>query len=277
VNESARLQRNATMLLQLHPVFGARIVKLIAALERAGYRPRIQQAWRSQAQQQTLPPGTTEVAWSFHNAEDADGKPEALAVDLLDDDSPVNPRQAYVMRLAIEARALHLETGLLWGLADGPRYRLEEAIKNGRYDWVGPRGWDPLHVQPSDVSLLQAKHGLRPILAALLVLMLAATASAQSSPHALRASMVAAIAAQGADLSTTAYCLGAKTCHELNPALAWAQDKPIALGFAKMGIAAGLQVLTWKLSKTHPRAAFWGNVAQCVVFSGIAVRNARLK
>jgi hypothetical protein len=163
MTEDARKQRNAVKVLELCPAFGARIVRLIAALENAGYRPRIQQAYRSlEEQQQNVKTGVSEVAWSFHNAVDATGKPEALAVDLLDDDSPVNPRQAYVMRLAIECRALQLETGILWGLADGPRSRLHDAILNGRLDWVGPRGWDPLHVQPSDVTLAQAKHGMRP-------------------------------------------------------------------------------------------------------------------
>ena len=103
-----------------------------------------------------------------------------------------------------------------------------------------------------------------------------APASAQSSPHLIRASMVAAIAAHGADLSTTAWCRGANTCHEQNPALRWAQHDPVALGFAKMGIAAGLQVVTYKLAQSHPRWAFWSNVAQTVTFSWIAARNRRL-
>jgi hypothetical protein len=164
MTEPARIQRNTAKVLELHPVFGARIVKLIAAMEAVGYRPRIQQAYRSiEEQQANVTRGVSEVVWSFHNATDPDGKPAALAVDMLDDDSPLNPRKAYLMRLAIECRPLSLQTGILWGLADGPRQRLSDAIEAGRVDWVGSMtGWDPLHVQCSDVTLAQAKHGVRP-------------------------------------------------------------------------------------------------------------------
>jgi hypothetical protein len=163
MTEPARIQRNAVKMLELHPAFGARVLRLIGALESAGYRPRIQQAYRSlEEQQQKLAGGTSEVVWSFHNATNDDGSPAALAVDLLDDDSPIRPRMAYLMKLAIECRALQLQTGILWGLADGPRSRLADAILNGRTDWISGVGWDPTHVQPSDITLAQAKHGMRP-------------------------------------------------------------------------------------------------------------------
>jgi hypothetical protein len=164
VTEPARIQRNTAKVLELHPAFGARIVKLIAVMEAAGYRPRIQQAYRSiEEQQKNVAKGVSEVVWSFHNATDPDGTPSALAVDLLDDDSPLRPRMAYLMRLAIECRPLLLQTGILWGMSAGPREQLAAAIAARRFDWVGPMtGWDPLHVQPSDVTLAQAKHGARP-------------------------------------------------------------------------------------------------------------------
>jgi hypothetical protein len=163
VIEIARNARNAEMLLQLHPVFGARVLRLIGSLEAVGFRPRIQQAFRSlEEQAANKASGASEVIWSFHNAIGKDGQPEALAVDLLDDDYPLRPRMRYVMRMAIDAAALQLETGILWGLAEGPRERLVEAITSRKYDWVCKPGWDPCHVQPADVTLLQAKHGLRP-------------------------------------------------------------------------------------------------------------------
>ena len=163
MTDELRHQRNAVKLLELQPVFGARIVHLLSAMEAAGYRPRIQQAYRSlEEQQQDLAKGVSEVVWSFHNAKNEDGSPAALAVDLLDDDYPTNPRKPYMMRLAIECRALRLETGILWGLSEGPRQRLSDAIAAGQSGWVGAVGWDGCHVQPADVSLAQAKHGMRP-------------------------------------------------------------------------------------------------------------------
>ena len=163
MTEELRRQRNAVKLLELHTVFAARILHLIGVMEAAGYRPRIQQAYRSiEEQQQNLAKGTSEVTWSFHNATNEDGTPAALAVDLLDDDAPLNPRKAYLMRLAIEGAAIKVRTGILWGLSDGPRSRLEAAIRAGQVGWVGALGWDCCHCEPSDISLAQAKHGLRP-------------------------------------------------------------------------------------------------------------------
>ena len=163
MTDDLRRQRNAVKLLELHPVFGARILHLIGVMEAAGYRPRIQQAYRSlEEQQANLAKGTSEVIWSFHNATNEDGTPAALAVDLLDDDAPTNPRKAYLMLLAIEGRTANVRTGILWGLTDGPRSRLNDAIESGRVGWVGAFGWDPTHCEPADLTLAQAKHGMRP-------------------------------------------------------------------------------------------------------------------
>lgn len=108
-----------------------------------------------------------------------------------------------------------------------------------------------------------------------LLALLAAPVQAQTSP-AFRLSTAAAITAHGMDLSTTAWCRGAGTCVEANPALRWAADKPVALGAAKMGLAAGLQLLNLKyIHPRSPRGAFWFNVAQTCVFTAIAVRNTR--
>lgn len=109
----------------------------------------------------------------------------------------------------------------------------------------------------------------------LLLLVSAHTVQAQTST-VFRLSTAAAITAHGMDLSTTAFCRGALTCVEANPALRWAQDKPIALGAAKMGLAAALQLFNLKYLHPHsPKAAFWFNVAQTCVFTAVAVRNTR--
>lgn len=163
MTEGLRVARNTVKVAELHPVMRGRVASLIAHLELAGYRPRIQEAYRSiEQQQQNVKDGHAQVIWSFHNATALDGSPEALAVDLLDDDYPLRPRMRYLMRLAIACQQLKLETGILWGLAAGPRERLSDAIAARREDWISQVGWDPCHVQPSDVTLLQAKHGLRP-------------------------------------------------------------------------------------------------------------------
>src|SRR5690606_37163227 len=47
------------------------------------------------------------------------------------------------------------------------------------------------------------------------------------SDRVLRISFAGAIAAHTADITTTAYCLGQCTCHAVNPALRWAERKPV--------------------------------------------------
>ena len=105
--------------------------------------------------------------------------------------------------------------------------------------------------------------------------MFAAPAYAQSD-RVLRVSFAAAVTAHGADIATSCYCLGAKTCHELNPALRWAEDKPLAFGAAKMGIATGTLLASAALARRgHRKTALIVNIAQAVVFTSIALRNAR--
>ena len=114
-------------------------------------------------------------------------------------------------------------------------------------------------------------------LALLLLLLLWAAPAAAQSETAFRASFVTAIAAHGADLSTTAWCRGANTCVEVNPVHRWAQNSPVKLGLSKMGIAGALQLAPyWLHRKGHKKAAFWFNVGQTVAFTGLAIRNARL-
>lgn len=92
-----------------------------------------------------------------------------------------------------------------------------------------------------------------------------------------RASFIAAIAAHGADLSTTAWCRGQNLCEEANPVLKWADDNPITLGFAKMGFAAAVQLIPyWIMRSGHRQTAIWINVGQVILFSAIAAHNANL-
>ncbi len=103
--------------------------------------------------------------------------------------------------------------------------------------------------------------------------LIASSASAQDT--AFRASMVAAIAAHGADLATTENCLGAGRCTEMNQFLLRFQQ-PGVFGAVKMGIAA-LQL--WgvaKLHETHPVIAQIANWSTAGIFAGIAVHNARV-
>src|SRR5258708_7814342 len=104
--EADRLARNASRLEELHPSFAARIVAIIAELETSVLRPRIQEAWRSPADQlKAFEHRTSKLKFGFHNLTTADGRPNSLAVDLLDDDHPTQVGTPYLLQLAAAAEA----------------------------------------------------------------------------------------------------------------------------------------------------------------------------
>lgn len=89
-----------------------------------------------------------------------------------------------------------------------------------------------------------------------------------------RVSLITAVAAHGADLSSTSYCLGARTCVETNPWLGHFTTQPATFGAAKMGIAG---IGLWATSKIpNRRLATVVNFAVTGVFTSVAIRNARI-
>jgi hypothetical protein len=132
-------------------------------MERLGFRPRIQDAWRSpEAQMEAFTNGNSELQFGFHNVTGPHGDKEALAVDLLDDDAPLQPSRRYVMTLAAVARDHGLKTGIMWGLQRSTQERLERAIRERDFDVQGKIGWDPCHVQVTGLTPTQARAGQRP-------------------------------------------------------------------------------------------------------------------
>lgn len=163
MQESARKRRNQDRLAELFPTFRGRVRALIQELEKQGLRPRIQQAWRSPEEQRAaFESGHSKLLFGYHNVTGPEGAPEALAVDLLDDDHPLNPPRDYLLRLAAAAETRRLRTGVRWGLPQSLRDAIDQAIAAA--DWRAPvkLGWDPCHVEPTDVTVTQARRGARP-------------------------------------------------------------------------------------------------------------------
>lgn len=162
MKEPDRRARNVSRLAECHPAFAARLVRVVAELEAEGFRPRIQQAWRSVGDEsQAYKDGRSHVVWSFHCATNPDGTPAALAADVLDDDHPITPTREYVLALAHAANLEDLSTGIAWDLPGNIKLRLSAAIVSGA-DWDGPIGWDPCHVETRAVTIAQARSGRRP-------------------------------------------------------------------------------------------------------------------
>lgn len=163
MKEADRIARNKERLTQLYPTFAARLARVIARLESDGVRPRIQDAWRSpQDQRKAFDTGHSKLLYGFHNVTSKDGKPESLAVDMLDDDAPLVKGIPYALRLAAAAEAEGLSTGIRWGLTQKQKSAIDQAI--AKKDWLAKVaiGWDAYHCEPTGITVAQAKMGKRP-------------------------------------------------------------------------------------------------------------------
>jgi hypothetical protein len=163
MTEEQRKARNESRLAECHPVFRRKVRAILEDLEGHGLRPRIQEAWRSPARQKKLlAEGFTKVRWGMHNATTDDGKPESLAVDILDDDKPNNESTQFLLLLASSAKAHECVTGIVWGLSARSRKRVEAAIAERDFDAPVLIGWDPCHVQIEGITVQEARAGKRP-------------------------------------------------------------------------------------------------------------------
>jgi len=163
VKEADREKRNEDRLAKLYPTFRARVKKVIASLESSGIRPRIQDAWRSPAdQKKAFDTGHSQLLFGFHNVTAENGKPEALAVDLLGDDSPLSPSKSYLLQLAAASEKAGLITDIRWSVPSKLAKAIDRAIAANDWGANVKVGWDPTHVHPTDVTVAEAKAGRRP-------------------------------------------------------------------------------------------------------------------
>jgi hypothetical protein len=161
--EVDRIANNKTKLFELYPAFRTRIDVVLKELEQAGYRPRIQTAWRSPAEQlDAYRRGTSKVMYGFHNVTSSAGIKESLATDILDDDNPTTTKVAFMLHLAAAAEARGLVTGIRWDLKDEDMVLIDIALQNKNWDAKVRVGWDPLHVEPMGITIMEAKGGKRP-------------------------------------------------------------------------------------------------------------------
>ena len=162
MTEAERHNRNNLRLLECWPAFARKVKAVLADLEGHGLRPRIQCAWRSPAAQlAAFKAGNSKLKFGFHNVTSKAGKPEALAVDILDDDHPLDPPTRFLLMLASSARAHGLQSGILWGLSTARRKKIEEVLASKNWDARVAVGWDPCHVEVTGLTVTRAKAGGR--------------------------------------------------------------------------------------------------------------------
>ena len=163
MNEAERKQRNYVKIHELHPSVRPRMEAVVQELESYGYRPRIQEAWRSPKDQlAAYRAGTSKVKFGFHNVTAADEAKEALAADIWDDDRPFNAKTHFMLHLLAAAEKNGLTTGIRWSLSENRIKLIEDAI--AKEDWKRPVwvGWDPLHVEVTGITIQEAEAGKRP-------------------------------------------------------------------------------------------------------------------
>jgi hypothetical protein len=162
--EAERIQRNQSRLQELYPYVRVRVQAVLQEMEQAGYRPRIQDAWRSPEDQlKAYKSGASQVQFGFHNVTGLNGRKDSLAADVLDDDHiTTGAKTDYMLHLAAAAERNGLTTGIRWGLSDPYSKAIDDAL--AAQTWKVPIhvGWDPLHVQVTGITIPEAKHGQRP-------------------------------------------------------------------------------------------------------------------
>jgi hypothetical protein len=167
MQEAARKARNQQRLTECFPTFAARVAAVIADMEAQGFRPRIQDAHRTIAQQiADFNAGHSTVKFGFHNVTGANGKPESLAVDMLDDDHPTgDPPRKYMITLASVGQKHGLHSGIFFFKHEPPpgtRQALQAAVDNLNFDPHIVIGFDPTHLEATGVTIAQAQAGQRP-------------------------------------------------------------------------------------------------------------------
>jgi len=163
MKEADRLARNQQRLTEMFDPMAPVVRRVLDRMEDQHFRPRIQAAFRTQADQlKAFHAGTSGVKFGFHNVTGKGGDKQSLACDVLDDDHPLGPPTKYLLALAIAARAEGLETGILWSLKASLVAGVEAAIAARDLDRPVKVGFDPTHIQPVGITIAQAKAGKRP-------------------------------------------------------------------------------------------------------------------
>ena len=163
MTEKSRQARNAVRLQEIYHTVRPKFAAVLKDLEGHGLRPRIQEAWRSPADQlKAFKSGHSKLKYGYHNVTWPDGSPAALAADILDDDHPLNPPTKFLLMLCASANAHGLGTGITWGLPKTLKFAIGAAIVSKTWDANVKTGWDPTHVETLGISVAEAKAGKRP-------------------------------------------------------------------------------------------------------------------
>lgn len=168
MKELDRRARNTAIAGELHPWMRERYWATVHALEMLGERPRGQVGWRSIEQQAIeVAENQSQVLFGYHNVTGPHGKKESFAVDILDDNDPLDrdpamPHSVYALKLAACAEAAGLKSLIRWGLDTAQRAAVDRAILERNWTAKVQIGKDPDHIQPALDWLGRLQTGWRP-------------------------------------------------------------------------------------------------------------------
>ena len=81
----------------------------------------------------------------------------------LDDDRPLDLSKSFLLKLAFVSENNGLITGIRWGVPAKLIIAIDEAIATQNWNANVKIGWDPSHIQPTDITVREAKNGKRPL------------------------------------------------------------------------------------------------------------------
>ena len=165
MTDAQRAERNSDRCNELYAPLRPKVYAILRDLAGHGFRPRIQDAWRSPADQlEAFNSGHSTLRYGLHNVTTKAGRKDALALDLLDDDNALNPSKRYMLMLAASAEAHGLETGIRWLLPTPQRLAIDRAIAKKNWDAPVKIGFDPNHVQvrANRLQIAATRWGWRP-------------------------------------------------------------------------------------------------------------------
>lgn len=120
---------------------------------------------------------------------------------------------------------------------------------------------------------MTARRALFGALALILALPAAAAAQGERVQHVVISGYAATC---GVDLSITMYGIGAGHFREANPALRWAQDKPVRMSVVKMSSCVAVSALLVRSHRTQPKAALITGLALIALNTWVVHRNTKL-
>ena len=164
MNDALRHERNKQRLGELHPWMRERVALLLVELESDGWKPRIQDAWRSpEDQKKAFDSGHSKLLYGYHNVTGPHGEMESFACDILrEDDTVLIAEKEYCIALAYYAHNLGLSTGIAWGFNEAMRKATMDAVYAKDTKANVKISWDPTHVEPAYFWLEKLKIGWRP-------------------------------------------------------------------------------------------------------------------